>query len=128
MEARRRSPAARWCAVAAALPALAAAAAAAPRTQVLDTPGYTVTIEIRCPEGEVACADVGYRGVSKRSGRALTLAGHSAHVPCADGVTPCRFLGWDFANGATRYFVGADGRLLVRNGAKVLVDEAGAWR
>jgi hypothetical protein len=98
------------------------------RTQVLDTPGYTVRIEIRCPEGEVSCADVGYRGESKRSRRSLALAGRSVHATCADGVTPCRFLGWQFANGGYTYFVGTDGRLVVRNGDRVLVDQAGTWR
>lgn len=106
---------------------LAASAIGAP-AQTLLTPGYRVTIEPRCPEGEVACADVGYRGISRRSGRAITLEGRALHTRCADGVTPCRFLGWEFRNGDTVYRVLESGELRVTRGDQVLVHEKGAWR
>ncbi|MBK1690514.1 hypothetical protein [Rubrivivax gelatinosus] len=95
--------------------------------QTLLTPGYRVTIEPRCPEGEVGCAEVGYRGVSRRSGRAIRLEGHTLHTRCADGVTPCRFLGWEFRNRDTVYRVLESGELRVTRGEQVLVQEQGVW-
>lgn len=106
---------------------LAGIAAGVP-AQTLVTPGYRVTIEPRCPEGEVACAEVGYRGVSRRSGRAITLEGRTLHGLCADGVTPCRFLGWEFRNGDTVYRVLESGELQVTRGERVLVQQRGQWQ
>ena len=97
-------------------------------TQTLDTPGFTVRIEVRCSEGEVSCDDVVYRGESKRNKSVITLKGRTAHTLCADKVTPCRFLGYVFRKGAYTYFVSDAGELVVRNGDKVLVQETGAWQ
>jgi hypothetical protein len=98
------------------------------RALTLDTPGYTVSIEIRCAEGEVACDDVAYRGVSKKSRRAITLKGRTEHLTCADGVSPCRLVGYVFASGEYRYFVSEAGELVVKQGTKVLVKETGKWQ
>lgn len=106
---------------------LAGTAAGVP-AQTLLTPGYRVTIEPRCPEGEVECAEVGYRGLSRRSGRAITLEGRTLHTRCADGVTPCRFVGWEFRNGDTVYRVLESGELIVQRGERLLVHERGEWR
>lgn len=106
----------------------AARAADAPRVMELDTPGYTVRLEIRCDEGEVSCDRVTYTGTSRRSGAAITLPGATWHTPCADGVTPCRFQGWQFRHGATVYRVTEGGRLIVTQGTKALVEEQGTWR
>jgi hypothetical protein len=96
--------------------------------QILDTPGFTIRIEVRCPEGNVTCETVAYRGKSKRTGQVLALMGRTAHTTCADRVTPCRFLGYIFRSGAYSYFVSEAGDLVVSKGDKELVREAGAWR
>lgn len=46
---------------------------------------------------------------------------------CADKVTPCHSLGYEFTNGNTSYFISEDGHLKVTDGSKVLVDEVGEW-
>ena len=41
--------------------------------QQLDTPNYTVEIQQLCPEGEVQCQQVLYKGTSKVSGASIEL-------------------------------------------------------
>lgn len=106
----------------------AARAADAPRVMQLDTPGYTVRLEIGCNEGEVTCDRVTYTGTSRKSGAAITLRGGTWHTPCADGVTPCRFQGWQFRRGSTVYRVTDSGWLSVTQGSKLLLEEQGTWR
>lgn len=111
----------------AALLLAASAAAAQAQPQTLLTPGYRVSVEPRCAEGEVACADVEYVGRSRRSGRSIRLDGRALHTQCADGATPCRFLGWEFRNGDTVYRVFEAGELVVTRGDTVLLREQGRW-
>ena len=92
----------------------------------LETPNYLIRIEVNCPEGEVACDRVTYTGKSKKTGRELTLLGRTVHTLCADGVTPCRFVGYQFRNGTTTYVVTEEGELIVRDGGKVIIDERGS--
>lgn len=95
----------------------------------LATPGYDIQIENHCSEGEVTCDRVSYHGVSRASGRSIRLTGTTRHAPCADGVTPCRFLGYEFRNGGVTYFVTADGTLTVTDAnGRVLLHERGSWR
>lgn len=96
--------------------------------QRLATESFDISIQARCPEGVVGCDDVLYVGVHRTSGRSIRLVGRELHSRCADGVTPCRFLGYAFENGHTRYLVSDDGRLIVREGNKVLVEERGVWQ
>ncbi|WP_165857582.1 hypothetical protein [Marinobacter sp. JSM 1782161] len=95
----------------------------------LDTPNYRIEIESNCVEGEVSCDRMTYHGTSKISGNAISLEGRTWHTTCADGVTPCRFLGYRFENGAVTYRVHEDGLLeVVRHGDEVLVHEQGTWQ
>lgn len=94
--------------------------------QVLITPSFNVTI-IGCDEGVVACDDVRYVGVSRKTGNVLALKGRTRHTLGADGVTPSRFLGYEFRSGNTTYSVSDDGALEVRRGSTVLVSEQGKW-
>jgi hypothetical protein len=103
------------------------AAMPAAGADILDTPSYKITIEIRCPEGSVTCDDVKYVGVNKKTGKFITLVGKTVHSLCADGVTPCHFLGYEFKAGRTTYSVGEDGELRVTRGSRVLVQEMGVW-
>lgn len=107
---------------------LAAALPAAAAPQVLQTPRHTVRIDVQCAEGEVTCDRVQYEGTRRRDGAAITLQGRTRHAPCADGRTPCRFLGWEFRSGGTTYFVSEDGELRVTQGGRVLLRERGQWQ
>jgi hypothetical protein len=94
----------------------------------LETPHYRVQITPQCEEGEISCERVEYLGRHKDSGRSLKLLGRTHHTLCADGVTPCRFLGYLFRNGRTTYWVGEDGTLRVTVGKRLLLEESGQWR
>jgi len=103
------------------------------RKHILETENYLVEIIVRCPEGEVRCEQVGYRGIDRKTGVALELRGETMHTTCRDGVTPCRFLGYRFRNGKTHYFVwehgdGERGTLEVRTDRQVLLTERGTWK
>ncbi|MBU1621125.1 MAG: hypothetical protein KJ556_01890 [Gammaproteobacteria bacterium] len=96
--------------------------------QQLDTPNYTVEIQELCPEGEVQCQNVLYKGTSKISGASIELKGSAWHSLCADGVTPCRFLGYKFNNGRIRYLVFESGLLqVIGSSGKVVLEEQGLW-
>lgn len=96
--------------------------------QQLDTPNYSVEIQQLCPEGEVQCQNVLYKGTSKVSGASIELKGTAWHSLCADGVTPCRFLGYQFKNGRIRYLVHESGVLqVIGSSGKVLLEEQGVW-
>lgn len=108
--------------------ALFAPLAFASQTLKLETPSYSVKIEVLCAEGDVSCDQVRYSGRSKKSGKSITLKGKTAHTLCVDGVSPCRFLGYRFNNGKLSYFVSDDGLLQVTQGRKTLVEETGQWQ
>jgi hypothetical protein len=115
----------------AALAALTLAAstyAHAQAQQTLETPGFTVKITQQCEEGNVTCDDVRYVGTSKKSGKAITLRGKTMHSMAADGVTPGAFQGYVFKSGRATYTVFADGRLVVTEGKKTLVNQRGEWK
>lgn len=109
------------------LTVLLLAAAVANAQQVLVTPSFRVTI-VGCAEGEVSCDNVKYTGVSKKNGSRIRLTGRTLHTLGADGVTPSRFLGWEFRKGKTIYTVTEGGVLEVTQGAKTLVSEQGEWQ
>jgi hypothetical protein len=111
--------------LAAVLLAFAVPAAAGER---LLTESYDITIDVRCPEGVIGCDDVRYTSVHRNSGRTLKLAGAEMHTLCADKVTPCRFLGYVFRHGRRRYYVWEDGTLAIKQGDKLLLQEAGKWQ
>jgi len=115
----------------AALAALTLAAstyAHAQAQQTLETPGFTVKITQQCEEGNVTCDDVRYVGTSKKSGKAIALRGKTMHSLAADGVTPGAFQGYVFKSGRVTYTVFADGRLVVTEGKKTLVNQRGEWK
>ena len=102
-------------------------AASASHAETLDTPSFTIKIEAKCDQGNVTCDNVTYVGTSKKTGKSITLRGKTMHSICKDGVTPCRFLGWQFRNGSTKYIVTEGGQLTVTQVDKVLVNETGKW-
>ena len=96
--------------------------------EALLTPGFRVVVKRRCPEGMVVCDRVSYLGVDRQSGASLRLMGETRHVACADGVTPCLFLGYEFRHGAYLYMVSDDGRLEVSRSGTILLSEQGEWQ
>jgi hypothetical protein len=96
--------------------------------RVLETQNYIIEIEKNCPEGYVTCDNVSYRGTHKSRDAEIKLKGETLHTLCADGVTPCRFLGYQFKNGNITYLVEDDAALTVmRNKSEILLREAGRW-
>jgi hypothetical protein len=103
------------------------------RAQTLLTDNYQVNIKVQCPEGNVTCDKVRYAGTNRKTGKTIELTGRTVHTTCADGITPCRFLGYQFRNGAVTYSVWerADGdgaTLAVSQGSRVLLEERGTWQ
>lgn len=96
--------------------------------EVLVTPRFRVVVNRRCPDGTVVCDRVSYFGVDRQSGASLRLMGKTLHVTCVDGVTPCRFLGYEFRHGAYVYVVSDDGRLEVSRSGTILLSEQGVWQ
>jgi len=92
----------------------------------LETPSFKITVDVRCPEGEVICDDVTYVGVNKKSGETVSLTGKTLHHLDADG-TPTRFLGYIFKNKDVTYFLSEDGQLRISRGEEVLLKENGTW-
>lgn len=93
----------------------------------LTTSNYIVEVIQNCEEGVASCNDVTYIGTSKRSGDSIELTGQAWHATCADGVTPCRFMGYIFKNGDITYLVEQIGVLRVMKNDTVLVEERGEW-
>ena len=98
------------------------------RAGTLTTPSFKVEIKVNCAEGNVTCDDITYVGTSKKTGKSIKLRGKTMHTTCADGVTPCRFLGYEFRNGKTYYQVLDDGTLQVIQNNKTLLSEKGEWQ
>lgn len=95
--------------------------------ETLRTENFNVEIERHCPEGTVVCNTVSYQGTNINSGASIRLTGRTVHTLCADGITPCRFIGYEFRNGDYRYVVTQDGNLRVSRNHTLLLEEAGTW-
>ena len=98
------------------------------KADTLTTASFVVDISRHCEEGNLTCDQVSDVGVSKKSGNRIALKGKSLRAMCADGVTPCRFLGYRFRNGNATYLVLEEGRLQVAVGGKGVLDESGEWK
>ena len=66
--------------------------------ETLKTKNFIVHITRNCPEGEVVCNNVSYTGTRLRNGESIKLTGRTVYRMCADKVTPCQFLGYEFRN------------------------------
>lgn len=96
--------------------------------EMLETENYKIVITKDCDEGEVSCEEITYVGTSKRSGNSIHLKGKTLHQTCADGITPCRFLGYRFQNGNISYNVYESGLLqVIREPQEILIEEQGSW-
>jgi len=93
--------------------------------ETLKTKSFNIKITRNCPEGSVTCNHVRYYGRNLKTGASVRLTGKTIHTPCADGVTPCRFLGYEFRNQQYLYRVTEGGRLQVYQGKKLILQEQG---
>jgi hypothetical protein len=93
----------------------------------LTTKQFRIEIQVNCEEGNVTCGRVSYRGQDLKTGKSLRLSGKTIHSLCADGVTPCRFLGYEFLNRNYRYVVMEGGILKVYKSGKLLLSQHGTW-
>jgi len=96
--------------------------------ETLKTQNFIINITRNCPEGEVICKNVSYTGTNLKTQKSLLLNGKTVYRICSDGITPCQFLGYEFLNGAYRYFVTESGTLKVYKQEKLLLEEQGLWR
>ena len=96
--------------------------------ETLETRNFLVKITRNCPEGEVVCNKVSYTGTSLRTAESIKLTGRTVYRLCSDRVTPCQFLGYEFINGAYRYFVTENGTLRIYKQGKLLFEETGSWK
>lgn len=95
--------------------------------ETLRTQDYDVIVTNNCIEGAVVCDDVTYYGSNVNTGESVQLQGRTLYRLCADGVTPCQFLGYEFFNGDYRYVVTEEGRLQVFLNGEVILDQQGTW-
>jgi hypothetical protein len=93
--------------------------------ETLKTKNFSVKITRNCSEGNVTCNNVTYVGKDLRTGKSIRLTGKTIHTKGADGVTPGRFLGYEFRNNPYLYRVTSDNRLQVFKSGKLLLQEQG---
>ncbi|ARV63035.1 hypothetical protein BZZ01_14905 [Nostocales cyanobacterium HT-58-2] len=110
------------------LPMMALLWCQAALAETLTTTNFNITITRKCPEGSVSCNNVIYNGTNVRTGDSIRLTGKTIHTTCADGVTPCRFIGYQFRNANYLYQVTEDGALQIYQGKKLVLQEKGTWR
>ena len=111
---------------AATLAVIAFARAHAGSTGTLETKSFSISIEVKCEEGEVTCDNVKYTGTNKKTGESVELTGKTAHHMDKEG-NPGRFLGYIFKNKGVTYFLSDDGLLRVSKGDEILLEEHGTW-
>lgn len=95
--------------------------------ETLKTKNFIIDITSNCSEGEVVCDDVSYKGRRISTGESISLTGRTLYRTCADRVTPCQFLGYEFLNGVYRYVVTESGVLKVYRRGKLILEEKGSW-
>lgn len=95
----------------------------------LTTPSYEIVVEWKCGEGYVSCDNIEFSVTNKIDGSTNTYIGKSNHSVCADGVTPCKFQGYEFNIGKANYSLYMRGHIeVVNNKNEVVLSEKGEWR
>ena len=81
---------------------------------------YEFSIERRCEEGRVSCDNVLLEARNKKTSERLRIVGATHHSRCADGISPCRFIGYIFEKDGLRIFIDYQNIVVTRNGAEIL--------
>jgi len=94
----------------------------------LITPSYEIVVEWKCGEGYVSCDNIEFHVTNKVDQSSNTYIGKSNHSVCADGVTPCKFQGYEFDVGELNYSLYLRGLIeVVKNSNQVVLSEKGEW-
>ncbi|MEX2516534.1 MAG: hypothetical protein WD572_06430 [Gammaproteobacteria bacterium] len=96
-------------------------------TAQLETDSLLLTVDVHCAEGNVICASVTLQAIHKGTGASLILNGETLHTRCADGITPCRFIGYHFGHHDLVYQLTEQGVFSVLSGSDTVFEEAGTW-
>ena len=107
--------------------------------ETLVLPTMKILVVPQCEEGEVSCQTVRFsvvenvekaeKGEKVESGKSREYTGGALHTACADGVTPCHFLGYEFETADAQYRLLESGYLIVRSlDGKSLYTEQGRWQ
>jgi hypothetical protein len=111
----------------------------------LRTENFQIQITSNCEEGNVVCNDITYVFTDIEAAVTITRQGRTVHRLCADQVTPCQFLGYEFLNSEYedpepgmpigdyspieyRYFISDDGLLQIYRNQQLLTSEQGTWQ
>ena len=91
------------------------------------TPSYEIEVG-SCPEGYVTCETIPVKLIEIATGKSSSYTASTLHTLCADGETPCRFLGYQFLAEDKWFYIYDTGSLEIRNNDdKVLMTEEGGW-
>lgn len=97
--------------------------------QTLTTESYQIDVTSLCPEGEVTCQQMSFALTVKESGNVQHYEGRSLHRLCADGETPCQFIGYRFRDDKRQFTLFDNGALEINCGAGLeIVREQGQWQ
>jgi hypothetical protein len=95
--------------------------------ETLITPSYKIVIG-SCPEGYVTCDNIPFEITDLKTGDISSHAGRTLHTLCADGVTPCRFLGYQFSGDTGKFYIYDNGALEIKGkSGQVILFEEGMW-
>ena len=95
----------------------------------LATPNAKATVTVNCPEGYVTCSDVDLILTQTLSGDIIRAHGHTVHTKCKDGISPCRFLGYEFESGDIRIRLWVSGVIsIAKKGEGIIFYERGQWQ
>jgi len=86
------------------------------------TPTYELSIERSCAEGMISCDNVHMTLNNKNTKESISIIGSTVHTTCADGVTPCRFLGYKFQKDDLIYII-TNQHLTIQKSKKEIVSE-----
>ena len=84
---------------------------------------YEFSIERRCQEGWVSCDNVLLESRNKKTGENLRIIGSTHHSTCADGISPCRFIGYIFKKDDLKIVIDDQNIVLIRNGTQILREQ-----
>jgi hypothetical protein len=95
--------------------------------ETLITPTYEIEIG-SCPEGYVTCDTIQFDVKELKADIISAYTGGTLHTLCQDGVTPCRFLGYQFRGDIGHFYILSDGNLEIddQSGQAILVEQ-GQW-
>lgn len=94
----------------------------------LVTPSYEIEVAWNCGEGYVSCENIEFKVTNLISLKVETFIGRSNHSICADGVTPCKFQGYEFNSGELRFSLFNRGLLeITKSPTESILNEEGKW-